>query len=163
MSGILPGIGEAERLTAMVDDLAVRLAALPEASFTQRSGAEEWTAAEVVGHMTELMPYWAHRAVAIARQPGASWGRSLDDPDRVGAVRTANDLPRAEALARLRNAAHEAATVLASLNENDWQTTGMHTERGATTIAELVKQGLVEHAASHVRQALTAAGAHTAD
>ena len=113
MSGMHPGIGEAERLTAMVDDLAVRLAALSEASFAQRSGPEEWTAAEVVGHMTELMPYWAHRAVAIARQPGGSWGRSLDDPDRVGAVRAANDLQRAEALARLRNAAHEATTAFA--------------------------------------------------
>src|SRR5688500_5268508 len=97
------GMTEAERLEAMVDELAERLTQLPESAFTQLAGPDDWTAAEVVGHMTEMMPYWATAAAAVAAEPGQSFGRALDDPDRVGAVAAANDVPRGEALARLRH------------------------------------------------------------
>lgn len=159
MSSTHPGAVDAERLTALVDQLATELTALPEASFTERRAADQWSAAEVVGHLTELIPFWAHRAVVIARQPGGSWGRSLDDPDRVGAVAAAGDVPRGEALTRLRAAAHEAAALLSSIDDAGWHATGIHSERGDTPVAELVKTGLIAHVESHVRQATAAAQA----
>jgi DinB superfamily len=159
MSATHPGMTAAERLEATVDDLAQRLNALPEANFTRRLGADDWTAAEVIGHMSEMMPYWAHAADAILQQPGHPFGRALDDPDRVGAVATANGVPRAEALARMRHAAHAAATSIRAYDEAAWQTEGAHHARGAMTVGELIAEMVVEHAESHVQQALAAAGA----
>lgn len=159
MAGEHPGVEEAERLEAMVDELATRLAALPEPSFTRRSAADQWTAAEVVGHMTEMMPYWVRVAAAVAAEPGRAFGRPLDDPDRVGAVRAATDLPRAEALARLRHAAHEAATALRALDADAWQRTGTHATQGVMTVGAAIETFLIRHAEAHVAQALTAAGA----
>jgi uncharacterized damage-inducible protein DinB len=159
MTDTRPAMAAAERLEAMVDDLAARLTALPEETFTHRPSAEEWTAAEVVGHMTEMMPYWASAATAVAAEPGRPFGRALDDPDRVGAVRAANDLSRAEALARLRHAAHEAANAIRPLDGVGWEARGMHHARGAMTAGQVLEELLVGHAAAHVRQALTAAGA----
>ena len=154
---------EAERLEAIVDELAAQLSALPEESFTQRAGAEEWTAAEVVGHMAEMMPYWARAAAAVAAEPGRSFGRQLDDPDRVGAVAAANDVPRAEALSRLRHAAHEAATTIRTLDGSAWETSGRHHARGTLSVGQVVQWLIVDHAEQHVEQALTAAGVTPVD
>ncbi len=153
-----PGVMGAERLEAMIDDLATRLAALPDASFVRRAGPGDWTAAEVIGHMTEMMPYWAHVAAAVAAEPGRAFGRELDDPDRLGAVRAANDLPRAEALARLRHAAHEAVTLMRTHDTAAWQTAGAHPTRGSMTVGNVINSLIVEHAEGHCQQALDAAG-----
>jgi len=157
-----PGMVDAERLEAIVDELAERLTQLPEAAFTRRPAPEEWSAAEIVAHMAEMMPYWARAAAAVAAEPGRAIGRELDDPDRVGALAGANDVPRAEALARLRHAAHEAASTLGGLDEAAWRATGRHHARGEMSIAEGVQSLIVEHAEAHVQQALAAAGATTA-
>lgn len=152
-----PGAELAEQLEAQIDELIVELTALPEAAFTQRSGADEWTAAEVVGHLSEMMPYWSEVAVQVAAAPGTGLGRELDDPDRVGPVAAANEIPRGEALSRLRAAAHTAAERLRSLADRDWQATGVHRTTGPMTVEAMVRGLLVEHAAGHVQQALDAA------
>jgi uncharacterized damage-inducible protein DinB len=163
MTDTLPGMTDAEKLEAMVDELATRLTALPEDSFTRRQSPDEWTAAEVVAHMAEMMPYWARVAAAIAREPGSSFGRELDDPDRVGAVTSSNQIPRSESLARLRHAAHEAATAIRGLDASAWEISGKHQTRGEMSIARLIDELLMAHVAAHVQQALTAAGAPPAE
>ncbi|MGH2583534.1 MAG: DinB family protein [Dehalococcoidia bacterium] len=163
MTDTRPGMTDAERLEAAVDELAAQLTALPEASFTHRATPEEWTAAEVVGHMAEMMPYWARAAAAVAAAPGQPFGRELDDPDRVGAVAKADDVPRGEALARLRHAAHEAATSIRSHDAAAWAQTGEHHSRGTMAVGAVIQLLMVEHAEAHVQQALDAAGATHAD
>jgi uncharacterized damage-inducible protein DinB len=163
MSDLRPGLMDAERLEAAVDELAVRLTALPEPSFTRRTEVEEWTAAEVVGHMTELLPYWARITTAVAAEPGRSFGRALDDPDRVGAVATANVVPRGESLARLRHASHEASQTIRAFDSAQWSSAGMHPTNGTMTVGEMVQQLMIEHAIAHAHQALVAAGAGQAD
>ena len=163
MTDASPGVLAAEQIEAMMDDLAVQLAAAPEEHFTRRATPEDWTAAEVIGHLVEMLPYWARVARDVAATPGSPIGRALDDPDRTGAIAGANTLPRAEALARLRAAAHEAATVLRPLNAADWDVTGMHHVRGVLAVGDLVESLLTRHAEEHVRQALQAAGRSSTD
>jgi hypothetical protein len=112
--------------------------------------------------MTEMMPYWGHAFAAVAAEPGRPVGRELDDPDRVGAVASANGVPRAEALTRLRHAAHEAATAISRIDEQGWQASGIHPVRGPISVGEGVRTLIIEHAEGHVRQALAAAGAASA-
>lgn len=163
MSDLQPGMTDAERLEAIVDELAARLTALPDSSFTYRAGPDEWTAAEVVGHLTEMLPYWAGVATAIANEPGRTFGRALDDPDRAGAVASANQVPRAESLARLRHATHEASHAVRALNTSQWQRSGVHPERGTMTVGRLIEDLMIDHAETHVQQALAAAEAAHAD
>jgi len=162
MGDTYPGMIDAERLQALVDELTERLTQLPEAAFTQRPAPDEWTAAEVVAHMAEMMPYWANALAAVAADPSRPFGRALDDPDRVGAVAGANDAPRADALTRLRHAAHEAATALSRLDEDAWQTLGTHHARGPMRVADAVRSLVIEHAEGHVQEALAVAGVTTA-
>lgn len=158
MSDDKPGLLDAERLLATVDDLITGLTALDEATFSRRPAADAWTAAEVVGHVTEMMPYWARAGRAIAASPGASFGRAEDDPDRVGAVRAANDRARAEALTRLRAAAHEAADIIATFDTAGWNAVGTNPGRGSRSVQWVITNLLVDHAVGHARQALQAAG-----
>lgn len=155
-----PGMADAERLEAMADELAAQLSALPEASFTRRAADGAWTAAEVVAHMTEMLPYWTLAAASVAADPGRPIGRELDDPDRVGAVAAANTIPRAEALAHLRQAAHEAAASIRAHDERAWSAQGKHYTRGPLTVADTIRTLVMEHAGIHCRQALEATGVH---
>lgn len=163
MSDIRPGMADAERLEATVDELAARLTALPEPTFTQQAGADDWTAAEVVGHMAEILPYWAGVARAVASEPGRQLGRALDDPDRVGAVTAANAILRGESLARLRHATHEASQVIRAFDAGQWDAAGIHPANGAMTVGQIVQALMVEHVIAHAHQALVAAGAGQAD
>jgi hypothetical protein len=81
----------------------------------------------------------------------------------LGAVVSANATPRAEALTRLRAAAHEAATIITSLDASQWDTKGVHHVRGELTVGTLIRTLVVEHAEDHCRQALASAGISTGE
>lgn len=157
------GALDGARLMAQVDELAAELAALPEESFTRRARPEDWTAAEVTGHLTEMMPYWAGVVTAVAARPGSAFGRAEDDPDRLGAVRAANAISRGEALTRLRQAAHTAALAFSAQSDADRDATGVHPQHGAMTVAAVIEMTVLSHLESHTRQALEAAGVTPAD
>jgi DinB superfamily len=57
----------------------------PEA-FHRRPGPDEWTAAELTGHVSEFPATFADQARRLASSPGAPLGRTLDDPGRLAAL-----------------------------------------------------------------------------
>lgn len=158
MADTYPGIEQAEKLEASIDELIARLAALPEGSFTARASIEDWTAAEVVAHMTEMLPYWTRVVATAIAEPDRPLGRAMDDPDRLGPVATANAVPRSEALNHLRHAVHEAATFIRGITDAQWRTVAVHRVQGPLTVNTMVRTLMVDHAENHVQQALRAAG-----
>lgn len=159
MDFISPGPMYAEHVRAAADELIARLVQRDEATFTHRPGPDEWSAAEVVGHMREMLPYWAGVAAAVAAAPGTRFGRALDDPARLAAVANANAIPRADALHGLRDAAHQSAMTIAALDDDAWAREGVHPQRGPQSVEIIIRTLVVEHAEMHLRQALDAAGA----
>jgi hypothetical protein len=78
-----------ERLqTAVVSILAEADRLRPEDAYTS-PGADTWSAAEILAHLVEILPYWAEQArtVAARSEDGAPFCRTYDDPDRLAAVR----------------------------------------------------------------------------
>src|ERR1700722_15167015 len=51
-----------------------------EEAWLRKPADGEWSAAEIVGHIIELEPYWAREAARLAADPGVEIGRGLDDP-----------------------------------------------------------------------------------
>src|SRR5262249_30991475 len=148
-----PGVLIAERLEATVDELATELAALPEESFTRRAALGGWTAAEVVGHLTEMMPYWARVAAEVGKQPRRPLGRRMAAPARLGAVPTANVVPRAEPLAPRRPAVKEAAPAIKANEGAFWSGVGVHPTFGELPGGGFIPSRPVEHADGPVGQA----------
>lgn len=147
-----------ERIEAQVDELIRMIAATTDERWTHRAAPDDWTAAEVCGHIAEMLPYWGKKATEIAANPGTTYGRDLDDPDRMGGVRSGTKLSRHEAVELVRSAAHEAARAIRSLPAAGWHAEAVHADRGSGTVEELIETVLAAHLESHVEQVRHALG-----
>jgi hypothetical protein len=147
-----------ERIEAQVDELARIIAATTDTHWFHRLGPEAWTAAEVCGHIAEMLPYWGAKARQIAAQPGMTFGRDEDDAERIGGVRAGSAWSRHAAIERLRAAAHTAAGEIHALPAAGWHAIGNHSDRGATTVESLIETMLAQHLEAHVEQVRQALG-----
>src|SRR5207244_13356675 len=75
-----------QRLEASVQRLLQEIERLPADVLYREPRPGEWPVMSTLAHVSELLPYWAHQAERIARSPGVAFGRTHDDPERVGAI-----------------------------------------------------------------------------
>ncbi len=78
-----------QRLERSVNQLILEIERLPADVLYRAPSEGEWPVMSTLAHLAELMPYWAHQATGIAARPDEPFGRTHDDPDRIGAVRSA--------------------------------------------------------------------------
>src|SRR5439155_13935387 len=107
--------------------------ASPE-QLVRKPAGEDWSAAGVAGHLIEMIPYWADKATAVAADPSAPISRSLDAPERLGAVIEGEKLSPAEAAGRLREAAEQAGRVLRSVPTSAWTLVIDHPRLGRVSL-----------------------------
>lgn len=141
-----------ERIEAQVDELIRILAAMPEGSFTRKPAPDEWSAAEVCGHIIEMVPFWAAQARAVAANPGLRFGRSEEDERRIEGIVRGARLSHHEAVEQIRAAVAAAAHDIHSLPAAAWHVQGLHPTRGPMTVEEILTRLLAEHLESHVEQ-----------
>jgi uncharacterized damage-inducible protein DinB len=112
----------------------------------------EWPVMSTLAHLAELLPYWAHQAENIARDPGAPFGRLHDDPQRIGAVEQHGRDSLDAVVPRIRASLDECVRALRALPAEAWAAAGMHPNRGSMTVEQLVDSFLVKHAEEHASQ-----------
>jgi hypothetical protein len=118
---------------------------------------EQWDAGQAWAHVAEFVPYWQNeveRVVAGARR-GADpvpFGRTTEDPGRVGAIEAGRHQPPAEQMAYLANAMGRLRTYLVGLSGAEWSARGMHARRGEMTVAQIVERFVVGHLEEHAEQ-----------
>ena len=103
----------------------------PEA-FHRRPGPDEWTAAELTGHVSEFPATFADQARRLA---GAG------PPEAAEAV---------------RRSVREAVESLRGLPPDAWQATGRHQRYGDMTVAQVVERFILNHLREHLDQARAA-------
>ncbi|WP_336624114.1 DinB family protein [Tepidiforma sp.] len=140
-------------MEAQAEALRRRIVLAPPGAW-QRSGPGGWSPAMVVGHICEFLPYWASRAVVLAANPGASWGREEDDPDRSAGIQFGASLDQPTACERLDRAAAAASAAIRELTPAQLavplQFTGGDPARNS--VAGLVEHALCRHLESHHAQ-----------
>ena len=137
------------------DELIGSLDWLTAEAWTRRPGEAEWSAAEIVGHVIELEPYWARQAAHLAEHPGAEVGRGLEDPVRLSGPDRGTALTAQEARTRLAESGEQAAEILRRLPDSAWSIKGSW--RGTEmTIDELIERHLIHHVREHLEQITTA-------
>lgn len=120
----------------------------------QREPDDSWSAARVLAHVGEMLPYWARQAREVAGRdgPGAPFGRTHDDRERIGAVgRHAND-PKDRLLQAIESAEREALAALHEIGADRWSRTATHARRGEMSVTQIVQQFLVDHLEEHRAQ-----------
>jgi uncharacterized damage-inducible protein DinB len=141
-----------QRLERSVKQLTQQIEGLPAEVLYRAPSQGEWPVMSTLAHLAELLPYWAHQAAAIAAQPGKSFGRTHDDPDRIGAVQQHGHDSLDVAVNRIRAGLQECISVLSALPAEAWASAGQHPTRGRMTIEQLVDAFLVSHAEEHADQ-----------
>jgi uncharacterized damage-inducible protein DinB len=125
---------------------------LPADVLYPEPGAGEWPVMSTLAHVAEILPYWAHQAERIARAPGASFGRTHEDPDRIAAVEQHSRDALGATVSRIRAGLDESVRALRALPADAWTRAGQHPSRGSMTVDEIIERFLVNHVEEHAAQ-----------
>ena len=149
-------------LIAQIDQVGEEYArfveGLPPDAFHRRPGPDDWSAAEVTGHVSEAPVTFATHARRVAETPGATVGRPPEDPDRLAAVARLGNAGPAEGADLVRQGIREACDTLRGIPTEGWQARGKHPRLGEPTVALMVQKSILEHLRGHLAQAREAAG-----
>jgi hypothetical protein len=164
-----PGSTEARTVAELIESIAQAGEAyaafienLSDAAFQRRPAPEEWSAAEITGHLAEFPLSKAEQVRQVAANPGLAVGRPRDDPDRVAALaRLAESCPL-EAAAAVRATVRKALTTLRDISPEGWSATAAHSRMGTVTVRAMMQRSL-HHMREHLEQARRAAGAVSDD
>ena len=149
----------AKLLAAMPLMLGAEIEALPDGIARWRPGPDEWSVAEVLGHLIEAEERgFAGRVRTMlggTLPDFATWDPAAVARDRADAARDPGSLLR-------QFAAHRAESValVAALSADDLQRTGQHPEVGDLSVADLLHEW-VHHDRNHLKQLLTIGQAAT--
>ena len=156
------GETHAARLERVYDELSAVLRD-PDVARRRRAapGEGEWSALQIIGHMTEMIPYWLHHCQRLIAAGGAppSFGRTPDSPERLAGVEQATTREPEEALRLLHREVQAAAEMIRSLSPADLGRKGAHIVRGEMTVGDVVSHFVVAHAEEHLAQVRAALGA----
>jgi len=141
-----------ERIERAVEALVARLDGVPTEALYREPSAGEWPVMSTLAHVVELLPYWASQCQTIARSPGVAFGRTLDDPGRLGAIAAHAQDPAEVVRGSLRSSCAEAISIMRTLPAAQWQLAGQHVRRGAMSIEQVVDEFMVAHVEDHVQQ-----------
>ena len=130
-----------------------------EEAFHRRPAPNEWTAAELTGHVAEFPVTFSEQARRLANSPGLQIGRGLDDPGRLAAVEKLAGAGPAEAAVAVRQGAQQAVGTLRAVPSDRWQVKGQHPRLGELSVAEIVEHFIADHLRDHLEQARAAVGA----
>jgi uncharacterized damage-inducible protein DinB len=140
------------RLEQSVNRLLEDIQRLPGEVLYRAPEPGEWPVMSTLAHLAEMLPYWAHQAEGIARDPGKPFGRSHDDQDRIDAVEQHGRDSLDAIVPRIRASLDECERALRTLPSEAWTAAGVHPTRGSMTVEQLVESFLVKHADEHARQ-----------
>ncbi|MGE3271601.1 MAG: DinB family protein [Chloroflexota bacterium] len=132
---------------------------LSEEQFRRRPDPNEWTAAEITGHVSEAPSTFANHARRLATEGGGKAGRPPSDPNRLAAVKRLADRGPQEGAQLVREGVAEACTVLRTIEPSGWDVLGDHLRLGKLSVRGLVESSILDHLRGHLEQAKAAAGA----
>jgi hypothetical protein len=130
--------------------LAATFGTEPEAS---------WGPREVLAHVAEMLPFWLgelERVVEGVPGGGATpFGRSGDDPIRIGSLARDRTLPLRVLFARIDDGLRAWEDRLATLSDDERARPGLHPRLGEIPATDILERFVVGHAEDHVVQLKT--------
>lgn len=115
---------------------------------------DKWSIMEVLVHVDEAIPYWLKEIELLLATPGITWGRGLQDEQRLAALATAGSRSLDEVLASIEKAIDQVRQVLEPITEDQLkqESPSRNPRFGTKPLSFVIQHLLVEHAAVHDRQ-----------
>jgi len=131
---------------------------LDSRTFTASPDGDEWTVAELAGHVSEFPRTFAGEAARLAANLGATVGRQLEDEGRLRALKRLEGRGPSEAAALVRKGVAEAVDALRRIPDGAWDAKGTRVANGEPiTVRGIVEMLIAGHLGSHAEQARAAA------
>ncbi len=140
------------RVQTTVQNLLREIERLPADVLYREPRAGEWPVMSTLAHLQEFLAYWAYEADAVARSPGKAFGRTMEDPKRLGAIAEHGHDSLSAIVPRIRAALDECVAMLRGIPADGWRNVGTHPTRGSFTAERIVGSFIVEHAEEHALQ-----------
>lgn len=151
-TAISAGIQSA-RLSQATQTFVRRVGEVSEDLYTVAPAEGEWDLKQLAAHAGEICIYWANQIKIIRAQPGAPFGRTMDDPARAAYIEDHRNDSMDTLLAVIETNAAEAAALLRSFTEDEWaDLTGVHPARGLMSLDAIAAAFLADHAEEHLQQ-----------
>jgi hypothetical protein len=114
-----------------------------------------WGPNELLAHVEEYLPYWLgeiERILAADASAPVPFGRTAEDPVRIGVIGRDRTVPLRELFSRIEVDAPRVARRLRELTDDDASRVGLHPRRGEMPIRDTLEPFLVGHTEGHVTQ-----------
>lgn len=148
----VPSDEQISRIERTVQNLLAEIDQLPVDVVYLAPTAGEWPVMSTLAHLSELLPYWAHEAEAVAKSPGRQFGRAHDDARRIGAIEQHGHDAITAMVPQIRASLADCVDTLRALPADAGAITGQHAARGAMSVDDMVDTFLVSHAEEHASQ-----------
>ena len=148
-----------EALRTLPRDLGGALSGITEAEATFRSSPDGWCVREIVGHLRDAVEVYHKRVYMMSTQTDPilePYDQEAWATEHAYMTRNIDDMVRE--LAAWRADTVQLVTTLVNWN---WARTGQHTERGRTSIRQIVEH-MVEHESEHLHDIRTLRAAASA-
>jgi len=139
-------------------DLAPRVVAGEPWPLAERFGTEpeaSWGPREVLAHVAEMLPFWLGELDRIVLADGhgpVPFGRTAEDPMRIGLIERERTLPIPVLFARVDAGLHDWELRLATLSPADLERVGVHRRLGEMPVSAIPERFCLGHAEEHVTQ-----------
>ena len=143
----------AAQLRSLIDEVVAWAQGIDPELALRAPAAGEWSVTETLAHSVEFLRYWAGEATKVAARPGAPFGRTEGDPDRIAWVEEHSRDDVAGAVASLGSAGGYAIERIRAIPPGAWILTGVHPARGSMGIDQIVAEFMVQHLQAHLDQA----------
>jgi hypothetical protein len=147
------------RLDAIEARLVAAAATEPQSralTHADPDSGERWDRGQVWAHLAEFIPYWIEQTRPVINgQPSGEpvrFGRTKNDPERIGAIERDRREPVAELWAATREGIALLRTFLGALLPDQWLVVGLHPTRGAMSVSQITEDFLVGHLEQHADQ-----------
>ena len=129
--------------------LSTLISGIPEAELARRPAPGKWSVAEILAHLAEdeLVTHWRYRQMIETDGVPLS-GFDQDLWARLGDYRSRSPAQSLTLFNLLRDA---NLHMLASLTPQEWQRSGIHSERGPITVESLARH-MAGHDLNHLAQ-----------
>ena len=153
-SDVATAENQARRLEIVGDEIAAWLRRPDMAERLRAAGSDEWSAAQILGHLIELIPYWMRdaRLLAAASSEPPHFGRTLDAPERLDGVQRGATGDLDELLRQLGAEIRAAAADIRGMSAAERAKTGIHNRRGEMPVSDVIEVLIVAHVEEHEAQ-----------
>jgi hypothetical protein len=114
-----------------------------------------WGPREVLAHVEEMLPFWLGEMERIVDAPGRApvpFGRTADDPVRIGILARDRTLPLRVLFGRIDAGLRDWEDRLPSLSDADQARIGLHPRLGEMPAGGILERFVIGHAEDHIAQ-----------